>query len=81
MLLFNSLSWPRTEVSEVEVQLPAPAQQIEVVDSAENQRRLNYSRSTSKLTARISCCCRIPLARIRNLFCAGATGAPAPTRC
>ena len=32
-LLFNSLSWPRTEVSEVEVQLPAPARQIEVVDS------------------------------------------------
>ena len=34
VLLFNSLSWPRTEVSEVEVQLPAPAQQIAVVDSA-----------------------------------------------
>ncbi len=34
VLIFNSLSWPRTEVSEVEAQLPAPAQQIEVVDSA-----------------------------------------------
>jgi alpha-mannosidase len=34
VLLFNSLSWPRTEVTEVEVQLPAPAQQIAVVDSA-----------------------------------------------
>ncbi len=33
VLIFNSLSWPRTEVSEVEVQLPAPAKQIEVVDS------------------------------------------------
>ena len=32
-LVFNSLSWPRTEVTEVEVQLPAPARQIEVVDS------------------------------------------------
>jgi alpha-mannosidase len=33
VILFNSLSWPRTEVSEIEVQLPAPARQIEVVDS------------------------------------------------
>jgi alpha-mannosidase len=33
VLIFNPLSWPRTEVSEVEVQLPAPAKQIEVVDS------------------------------------------------
>jgi alpha-mannosidase len=32
--IFNSLSWPRTEVIEVEAQLPAPARQIEVVDSA-----------------------------------------------
>jgi len=34
VIIFNSLSWPRTEVAEVETQLPAPAQQIEVVDSA-----------------------------------------------
>jgi alpha-mannosidase len=33
VLIFNSLSWPRTEVVEVEAQLPAPARQIEVVDS------------------------------------------------
>ena len=33
VLIFNSLSWPRTEVTEVEVQLPAPAKQIAVVDS------------------------------------------------
>jgi len=33
LMLFNSLSWPRTNVSEVEIQLPAPARQIEVVDS------------------------------------------------
>ena len=33
VLIFNSLSWPRTEVTEVEAQLPAPAKQIEVVDS------------------------------------------------
>jgi alpha-mannosidase len=34
VLIFNSLSWPRAEVVDVEAQLPAPAQQIEVVDSA-----------------------------------------------
>jgi alpha-mannosidase len=34
VMIFNSLSWPRTEVIEVETQLPEPARQIEVVDSA-----------------------------------------------
>jgi alpha-mannosidase len=34
VLIFNSLSWPRTEVIEIEAQLPAPARQVEVVDSA-----------------------------------------------
>ena len=33
VLIFNPLSWPRTEVTELEAQLPAPAKQIEVVDS------------------------------------------------
>src|SRR5205823_10091765 len=33
VMIFNSLSWPRTEVTEVEVQLPAPANEVEVVDS------------------------------------------------
>ena len=33
VILFNSLSWPRTGVTELEAQLPAPARQIEVLDS------------------------------------------------
>jgi alpha-mannosidase len=33
LMIFNSLSWPRTEVAEVEAQLPAPAKQIAVVDA------------------------------------------------
>jgi len=33
VLIFNSLSWPRTEVVDVEAQLPTPARQVEVVDS------------------------------------------------
>jgi alpha-mannosidase len=34
VMLFNSLSWPRTDVTEIEAQLPEPAQQIQVVDSS-----------------------------------------------
>jgi alpha-mannosidase len=34
IVIFNSLSWPRTEIIEVEVQLPGPAKYVEVVDSA-----------------------------------------------
>ena len=34
VIVFNSLSWPQTEVIEAEAQLPAPAKQIEVVDAA-----------------------------------------------
>jgi alpha-mannosidase len=34
VMLFNSLSWPRTEVIEIETQLPAPALEIEAVDAA-----------------------------------------------
>jgi alpha-mannosidase len=34
LMVFNSLSWPRTEVIETEVQLPGPAQRIEVLDAA-----------------------------------------------
>ena len=33
VVVFNSLSWPRTEVIEAEVQLPHPARQVEVVDA------------------------------------------------
>jgi alpha-mannosidase len=34
ILLFNSMSWPRTDVTEVEAQLPAAAHQIAVVDAS-----------------------------------------------
>jgi alpha-mannosidase len=33
VVLFNSLSWPRTEVVEIEAQLEAPTKEIEVVDA------------------------------------------------
>jgi alpha-mannosidase len=34
VILFNSLSWPRTELADLEVQLPSAASQVEVTDSA-----------------------------------------------
>ncbi len=34
ILVFNSMSWPRTEVIEMEAQIPTPATQIEVRDGA-----------------------------------------------
>src|SRR5271170_1071146 len=34
VVVLNSLSWPRVEVIEAEVQLPGPTKQIEVVDAA-----------------------------------------------
>ena len=34
VVVFNSLSWPRTEVIEVEVQLPSQTKQVRVVDSS-----------------------------------------------
>jgi alpha-mannosidase len=36
VLIFNSLSWPRTDVVEIEVQLPAPSRYNQVVDSSGN---------------------------------------------
>ena len=33
VVVFNSLAWPRTEVIEIEAQLPGPTKQAEVVDS------------------------------------------------
>jgi alpha-mannosidase len=33
LVLFNSLSWPRTDVSEIEVQVPTPAREIQIFES------------------------------------------------
>jgi alpha-mannosidase len=33
VMVFNSLSWPRTDVTELEAQLPAPAEHISAMDS------------------------------------------------
>jgi alpha-mannosidase len=37
IIVYNSLSWPRTEVIEVEAQLPSPARRVEVMDGSGKQ--------------------------------------------
>jgi len=34
VVVFNTLSWPRTEVAELDAQLPGPAQQVGILDAA-----------------------------------------------
>ena len=78
VLIFNSLSWPRTEVAEVEAQLPAPAQQIEVVDSsgrpAESQL-LSLDAETHR--ARFLLLSSTPSLGYKTYFVRAATAAPA----
>src|SRR5271157_324573 len=52
VVVFNSLSWPRTEVIEAEVQLPHPARQVEVVD-ARGQRVEHQLLALDSVTNRV----------------------------
>jgi alpha-mannosidase len=78
IVLFNSLSWPRTDVSEFEAQLPAPAQQVEVVDSkgkpAESQL-LSIDRDTHR--AHFLLLSSTPSMGYQTYFVRAATKAPA----
>ena len=51
VVVYNSLSWPRTDVVEIEAQLPGPAQQVEVLDSKGQRvlsQLLNMDRETHR---------------------------------
>jgi len=78
VLIFNSLSWPRTEVIEVEAQLPGPANQIEVVDStgkpAESEL-LYLDKETHR--ARFLLLATVPSLGYRTYFARAAAPAPA----
>jgi alpha-mannosidase len=78
VMIFNSLSWPRTEVVEVEAQLPEPARQIEVVDSvgkpAESQL-LSIDAETRR--ARFLLLSKTPSFGYQTYFVRAATSAPA----
>lgn len=77
-MIFNSLSWPRTEVTEIEAQLPAPARQIEVADStgkpAEAQL-LHLDPETHR--ARFLLLSKTPSFGYQTYFVRAATAAPA----
>jgi alpha-mannosidase len=78
VMIFNSLSWPRTEVTELEAQLPGPARQIEVVDSngkpAESQL-LHIDAETHR--ARFLLLSKTPALGYKTYFVRGVTTAPA----
>ncbi|HEX4785676.1 MAG TPA: alpha-mannosidase [Candidatus Sulfotelmatobacter sp.] len=78
VILFNSLSWPRTGVTELEAQLPAPARQIEVLDSngkpAESQL-LSVDAETHR--ARFLLLSTTPQFGYRTYFVRAANAAPA----
>jgi alpha-mannosidase len=78
VLLFNSLSWPRTEVSEVEVQLTAPARQIDVVDSSGKPAEAQLlSLDAETLRARFLLLSNTPSLGYQTYFARGAaSGAP-----
>ena len=81
LVIFNSLSWPRTEMMEVEAQLPSPAKQVEVVDAAgkaQVSQLLSMDRRTHRL--RLLLLARVPSLGYRTYFVrAAANPRPAST--
>ena len=78
VMIFNSLSWPRTEVTEVEAQLPAPARQIQVVDAAGKpaaSQLLSIDEATHR--ARFLLLSNTPSMGYQTYFVRSATVAPA----
>ena len=78
VMIFNSLSWPRTEVTEVEAQLSAPASQISVVDSAgkpAESQLLSLDADTHR--ARFLLLTNTPSLGYMTYFVRAATSAPA----
>jgi alpha-mannosidase len=78
VMIFNSLSWPRTEVTEAEAQLPTPARQIEVVDSAgrpAESELLSIDAETHR--ARFLLLSKTPSFGYQTYFVRAATAAPA----
>jgi len=77
-MLFNSLSWPRTDVAELQVQLPTAAHQIEVLDAsgkvAESQL-LSMDSATHR--AKFLVLAHTPSLGYQTYFVRSATTAPA----
>src|ERR1700752_173300 len=77
IVVYNSLSWARTDVVEIEAQLPAPAQQAEVVDSA-GRKVLSQLLSTDPETHRVRLLllASIPSLGYKTYFVRAASGKP-----
>ncbi len=78
IVLFNSQSWPRTDVTELEVQLPEPAIQIEVLDSAGKAAETQLlSLDSDTHRARFLLLAHTPSLGYSTYFVRGANAAPA----
>jgi len=75
VVVYNSLSWPRTDVVELEAQLPQPAEHAEVVD-AQGERQLfqllGFERETHR--ARLLVLARVPSLGYKTYFVRAASG-------
>lgn len=78
VVIFNSLSWPRTETVEVEVQLSSPAQQVEVVDGAGRAQVSQFvSMDARTHRVRLLLLASVPSLGYRTYFVRAAPKAPA----
>jgi alpha-mannosidase len=78
VLVFNSLSWPRTEVVEIEAQLPTPAKQVQVFDSAGKPAQSELLRIDAEThRAHILLLANVPAMGYGTYFVRGATAVPA----
>ena len=77
VILFNSLSWPRTDVTEIEAQLPAPAEHIAVADSKRGwveSQLLSIDQDTHR--ARFLLLAETPSLGYQTYFVRAASGSP-----
>jgi alpha-mannosidase len=78
VLLFNTLSWPRTEATEVEVQLPSAARQVEVANSkAERVDSQLLSMDEETHRARLLILSKTPAFGYETYFVKAASAVPA----
>lgn len=76
VVVFNPLSWTRTDVVEIEAQLPAPSQQVEVVDASGNpalSQLLNLDAPTQRV--RLLLLATVPSLGYKVYFVRGAKNA------
>jgi len=77
VLVFNPLSWPRSEVVELEAQLPGPAKQIAVTDAAGKAAQAQLvSSDPATHRARFLLLASAPAMGYKTYFVRGAASAP-----